>query len=165
MFALMEPHTHVGKHRDPFAGSLRYHLGLITPNSDHCRIFIDGTPYSWRDGQDLVFDETYVHHFENRTDQPRLVLFCDVERPMRNRLMQGVNRWVIANILPLTASKNVEGESIGFANRVFSRLYLMRPPLRRLKKAHRRFYYVLKYASLLAAFSLVLMSSWYHHHH
>jgi beta-hydroxylase len=161
MFALMEPHTRVGKHRDPFAGSLRYHLGLITPNSDDCRIFIDGTPHSWRDGQDLLFDETYVHHFENRTSQPRVVLFCDVERPIRNPLMRAVNRWVIANLLPLTATNNVEGESVGFANRAFSHLYVMRPPLRRLKKSHRRFYYALKYASLLAAISLVLITTYH----
>ena len=41
MFALIGPQSKVGEHRDPFAGSLRYHLGLITPNRDECRIFID----------------------------------------------------------------------------------------------------------------------------
>jgi beta-hydroxylase len=131
MFALMAPQSHVGKHRDPFAGSLRYHLGLATPNSDDCRIFIDGTPYSWRDGQDMVFDETYVHHFENRTDETRIILFCDFERPIRNPVMRAVNRWVIARILPLTATRNVEGEKVGFANRVFAVLYPARASRRR----------------------------------
>ena len=44
MFAVLAPHSHLVRHRDPFAGSLRYHLGLQTPNDDTCRIFIDGEP-------------------------------------------------------------------------------------------------------------------------
>jgi beta-hydroxylase len=160
MFALMPPRSHVGKHRDPFAGSLRYHLGLATPNSDECRIFIDGTPYSWRDGQDVVFDETYVHHFENRTDEPRVILFCDFERPIRNPVVRAVNRWVIDHILPLTATKNVTGEKVGFANRVFDVIYPVRGPLRSFKKSHRLTYYVLKYLTLVATLGLLLFGSY-----
>src|SRR4029079_18303922 len=57
MFALIGPQSRVGNHRDPFAGSVRYHLGLLTPNRDECRIFIDGHENPWGDGADLVFDE------------------------------------------------------------------------------------------------------------
>ena len=39
MFAMLPPGGKLGAHRDPFAGSLRYHLGLVTPNSDKCRIW------------------------------------------------------------------------------------------------------------------------------
>src|SRR5262245_52502072 len=31
MFALLAPRSHLVRHRDPFAGSLRYHLGLVVP--------------------------------------------------------------------------------------------------------------------------------------
>ena len=150
MFAAMAPRSQVGKHRDPFAGSLRYHLGLVTPNSDKCRISIDGNWYSWRDGKDLVFDETYVHHFENETDVTRIILFCDFERPIRNPLMRALNRWAITNVLPLTATKNVEGEEVGLANRVFATIYPWRTPLRAFKKRNRTLYYVLKYALMVA---------------
>jgi beta-hydroxylase len=51
LFTLMPPHGKTGKHRDPFAGSLRFYLALATPNDDACRIPIDGSPYSWRDGE------------------------------------------------------------------------------------------------------------------
>ena len=34
MFAELPPGSHLGKHRDPYAGSVRYHLGLQTPNDD-----------------------------------------------------------------------------------------------------------------------------------
>jgi beta-hydroxylase len=160
MFALMSPRSHVGKHRDPFGGSLRYHLGLATPNSDDCRIFIDGTAYSWRDGQDLVFDETYVHHFENRTDQQRIILFCDFERPIRSPVVRAINRWVMDHILPLTVTKNVEGEPVGFANRVFDLIYPARGPLRSFKKSHRRVYYALKYLTIVVTLGLLLLGSY-----
>ena len=51
LFALLPAGGKLSEHRDPYAGSLRYHLGLVTPNSDACRIFVDGEPYAWRDGE------------------------------------------------------------------------------------------------------------------
>lgn len=63
MFASLPPSSRLVQHRDPYAGSLRYHLGLLVPKSPgECGIFIDGQPYSWREGDDLVFDETYLHY-------------------------------------------------------------------------------------------------------
>jgi len=160
MFALMAPKSQVTRHRDPFAGSLRYHLGLKTPNSDECRIFIDGNQYSWRDGKDLVFDETYVHHFENKTDETRIILFCDFERPIRNPVVRALNRWAIANVLPMTATKNVDGEEVGLANRIFAKIYPARTPLRTFKKAHRTLYYVLKYSLMVSSVALVLVGGY-----
>ncbi|MEQ1737451.1 MAG: aspartyl/asparaginyl beta-hydroxylase domain-containing protein, partial [Rhodoglobus sp.] len=87
-FTLLPPGTKLGRHRDPFASSLRYHLGLATPNDDRCSIWIDGYPYSWRDGEDIVFDETYIHWAENATDQHRIILFCDLTRPLHTRMMR-----------------------------------------------------------------------------
>jgi beta-hydroxylase len=157
MFALLGPRSKVGNHRDPFAGSLRYHLGLITPNRDECRIFVDGVPYSWRDGEDFVFDETYVHRFENSTDATRIIFFCDIERPLRTPLMRGLNRFVIRHIVGMTATKNVEGEAVGLANRAFGYLYRLHPPLKRFKKANRSAYYTLKYALIATVAWLVVL--------
>lgn len=80
MFTLLPGGSHLNPHRDPFGGSLRYHLGLSTPNSDNCRIYVDGQPYAWRDGEDVMFDETFVHWVKNETEQTRVILFCDIER-------------------------------------------------------------------------------------
>ena len=82
MFAILEPGAHLNPHRDPFGGSLRYHLGLVTPNSDACFIVVDGERYSWRDGEAVMFDETFIHWAENKTPTTRIILFCDVERPL-----------------------------------------------------------------------------------
>lgn len=46
MFVLFPGGSHLNPHRDPFGGSLRYHLGLSTPNPDNRRIYADGQPYA-----------------------------------------------------------------------------------------------------------------------
>jgi beta-hydroxylase len=146
MFALLPPGGKLNRHRDPFAGSLRYHLGLVTPNSDQCRIFVDGEPYAWRDGQDVVFDETFIHSAENKTDVTRIILFCDVARPLRTPWMRAVNRWVSRNVIRASASQNVETEHVGAANRIYAMLGSGSDVLKRLKRKNRTLFRAVKYA-------------------
>ena len=57
-------------------------------------IEVDQQRHSWRDGEAVIFDETYVHWAENKSDHTRIILFCDIERPMKWRWAQAVNHWV-----------------------------------------------------------------------
>ncbi len=120
MFALLPGGSHLNPHRDPFAGSLRYHLGLSTPNSDACRIYVDGEQYAWRDGEDVMFDETYVHWVKNETDVTRVILFCDIERPLSSPLMTRINRKVSAFLGRATAPQNTDDERVGGINQAYA---------------------------------------------
>ncbi|MNV06237.1 Aspartyl/Asparaginyl beta-hydroxylase [compost metagenome] len=82
MFAVLPPRSQLTPHADPLGCSLRYHLGLATPNHSQCFINVDGIEQAWSDGRAFVFDETYLHFVKNDTDSPRLILMCDVRRPM-----------------------------------------------------------------------------------
>src|SRR5262245_34469175 len=147
MFATLAPGGRLVQHRDPFAGSLRYHLGLVTPtHPGECRILVDGIPYTWRDGEDLLFDATYIHYAENTTDQTRIILFCDVERPLRTRAMQAVNRWVSRHIIKESATENEAGERIGVFNKIFGYVYHVRLLGKRMKAWNKNVYYTLKYS-------------------
>jgi len=157
MFALLPPGGRLVQHRDPFAGSLRYHLGLITPNDDRCRIYVDGQAYSWRDGEDILFDETYIHWAVNEADTTRVILFADVERPMRYRWAQAVNRFLGRTLAPATATRNREGDQVGWANRVFKYVYWFRLQGKALKRYNRRLYYGVKYAIGLAVLALIFL--------
>ncbi|MFT4629290.1 MAG: beta-hydroxylase [Arenicella sp.] len=95
MFASLPPDAVLSPHRDPFAGSLRYHLGLAIPNDDNYYILVDRNRHSWGDGEDLLFDETYIHEAHNRTDQQRIILFADVGRPMCFKLVEKLNNRLI----------------------------------------------------------------------
>ena len=159
MFALLPAGAKLGNHRDPFAGSLRYHLGLVTPNSEKCHIFVDGVECVWRDGEDFMFDETFIHRAENLTDQDRIILFCDVERPIKSRPMAAFNHWVSRNLVKASATDNVEGERIGVINRAFGYLYEIHMASRRLKKANRPLYVALKYTTTIAVVALLIGSA------
>lgn len=159
MFAMLPPGARLGAHRDPYAGSLRYHLGLVTPNSDQCRIVVDGVECVYRDGEDFLFDETYIHIAENKTETGRIILLCDIERPMKSSVMANVNHWVSENIVKASTTNNVEGERIGTLNKAFSYLYEAHKASRRLKEWNRRFYYGVKYTAVLALLGLVVFVS------
>lgn len=86
MISVLEPGAVIKAHVGPFRGALRYHLGLKTPQqSSGCFIKVDGCEYSWRDGEDVLFDDTYVHEVKNETDEPRFILFMDVQRNLDTR--------------------------------------------------------------------------------
>jgi beta-hydroxylase len=145
MFAMLPPGARLVKHRDPYAGSLRYHLGLVTPNSDDCYIDVDGQKYSWRDGEAVIFDETFIHYAENRTDKNRIILFLDVKRPVRFFLVDWFNQIFSRVVLSATATKNVDGDKVGFLNRAFASLYKVRLLGKKIKAFNVTLYYVIQY--------------------
>ena len=155
MFAMLPAGGDLGRHRDPFAGSLRYHLGLVTPNSDACRIWVDGEEYSWRDGEAVMFDETFIHWAENRTDVDRLILFADVERPLSIRWLSKLNHWVEKTIVRATQTENVPGDKVGLLNRIFGFAYYVRMPGKWLKARNKYVYYALKWLILVGILYLV----------
>ena len=157
MFTLLPPRSRLGAHRDPFGGSLRYHLGLMTPNSDNCRIYIDGEPHAWRDGEVLMFDETYVHRVENDTDAYRVILFCDVTRPLHTPVLRGVNRFVARHIVEASQTGNAPGDKVGVLNRISSWVYRYKMFLRRVKEANRPLYYAGKWAFILELVWLIFL--------
>lgn len=150
MFAMLPAGGTLGLHRDPLAGSLRYHLGLVTPNDERCAIVVDGIPYAWRDGEDVVFDETFLHRADNRTAQDRIILFCDIERPMKYRWAQALNRLAGDFLMRASASPNETGDRTGGLNRVFRYLYLARRFGKWLKARNRTLYYIFKWSVFAA---------------
>ncbi len=155
MFAELPDGSRLPRHRDPYAGSLRYHLGLATPNDERCFIDVDGVRYSWRDGEAVMFDETYIHYAENSSGQPRMILFCDIERPMRHRWTQAVNHWLGRYLMSASAAPNKEGDRTGGINRVFKYIYVLRRIGKRLKAWNKRVYYLVKWV-LFASVGLML---------
>ena len=145
MFTLLPKNSYLFKHRDPYAGSLRYHLGLITPNSSDCCIYVDGNPYYWQDGKDVLFDETFVHHAQNKTEQDRIILFCDVKRPLNNVFANKFNHFFSNTVMKAAASKNMPTEKVGFINNLFGVLYRVRLVGKWLKKRNKTLYYLIKY--------------------
>lgn len=138
MFTLLPAGSKLTPHSDPFACSLRYHLGLATPNSADCWINIDGISYSWRDGEALLFDETYVHHALNSTDSDRLILMCDLARPM-NVFGRAIN-FCYQGLMRLTIVPNDADDRRGAFSALFHALAPVMKKGKQLKKRNRRLY-------------------------
>jgi beta-hydroxylase len=155
LFAELPPHAKLNPHRDPFGGSLRYHLGLITPNDDQCFIEVDGERYSWRDGKGVMFDETYIHWATNGTETNRIILFCDVERPMRYRWAQAVNHFLGKILMSAAASPNESGDQVGVISKLFLVSYHMGVYRRRFKAWNKVAYKVTKFALIVGAAALI----------
>ncbi len=98
-FSILAPGKHIPAHRGAYNGVLRFHLGLIVPGpAGACRIRVADQICTWREGESLIFDDSFNHEVWNDTDGWRVVLFVDVARPLRrpwhwlNRKFIGLGR-------------------------------------------------------------------------
>ncbi|MEZ5371942.1 MAG: aspartyl/asparaginyl beta-hydroxylase domain-containing protein [Microthrixaceae bacterium] len=97
-FSTLEPRTSLPWHMGPYAGVLRVHLGVEVPPGGACGIRVGRERRTWANGELLVFDDTYPHTAWNRSDQERVVLFLDIERPMPHRWQRRLNRRVLRHL-------------------------------------------------------------------
>lgn len=83
-FSILPPGYHIPEHAGVTKSILRTHLGLIVPReSERCIMCVGGEIVRWRPGECVVFDDTYRHSVTNDTDETRVVLLFDFDRPMR----------------------------------------------------------------------------------
>jgi ornithine lipid ester-linked acyl 2-hydroxylase len=83
-FSILAPRYHIPIHRGITKTVLRAHLGLRIPRrQDDCFMRVDDCRLTWQPGKCLVFDDFYRHEVWNNTDDERIVLIFDFDRPMR----------------------------------------------------------------------------------
>lgn len=94
MFSILEPGKYIVPHKGPSTVCLRYHLGLKIPtDKQNCFIKVNNEKFYWTEGEGLIFDDTYVHSVYNNTNETRIILFVDIERPLNfpfNYMNQGL---------------------------------------------------------------------------
>jgi beta-hydroxylase len=154
MFSVLPSGSKLTRHLDPLACSLRYHLGLSTPNDNKCFINVDGKDYSWRDGEGFIFDETYLHYANNNADKTRIILMCDIERPMN--ILGKIVHFFYSAITRLTVVPNMEGDKRGFVNTVFSAMSPLLAKTKALKQTNRPLYLTIKYTVNTSLILLVM---------
>jgi aspartyl/asparaginyl beta-hydroxylase (cupin superfamily) len=83
-FSILAPGYHIPAHRGVSKGIIRGHLGLIVPRDrEKCRMRVGDEICIWREGEMFVFDDTYEHEVWNDTNEERVILLFDFDRPMR----------------------------------------------------------------------------------
>ncbi|WP_302721897.1 aspartyl/asparaginyl beta-hydroxylase domain-containing protein [Gilvimarinus gilvus] len=145
LFAVLMPGKKLNQHHDPFAYTLRYSLGLSTPNSEKCGLQIDDFRYTWRDGDSIIFDETYLHSAYNDTEMPRVILMTDIDRPLRLGFVQK-GYWYFGRFFNrLFMIDNVDASNTGIGNKLGKGLLAYQKVLKSIKKKNRKAYYAGKW--------------------
>lgn len=95
-FSMLEPRAQIPPHVGIYKGVIRLHLGLIVPKDrENIFIVVDGKKLHWTEGKVILFDDMFVHHVENNTDERRVVLFLDIQRDFGSILVNMVNSFMI----------------------------------------------------------------------
>jgi aspartate beta-hydroxylase len=79
LFSVFTPGTHLQPHRGVTNTRVVGHLPLIVP--EDCALRVGGEVHEWREGQVVVFDDTYEHEAWNDSRSTRVVLIFDVWNP------------------------------------------------------------------------------------
>ncbi|WMY75968.1 aspartyl/asparaginyl beta-hydroxylase domain-containing protein [Buttiauxella selenatireducens] len=80
--AVLEPGVTLAAHEGPYAGILRYHIGIEVPEKKPPYIRVMNEYYTWEVGKSIVLDDCYEHEVYNEADNKRVILMIDFMRPM-----------------------------------------------------------------------------------
>ena len=91
LFSIMGPGKNLGAHEGPNAGGLRFLFGIDCDEGAALEIGDRIIPY--RNGEGVLFDDTESHSAWNGGTAERVVVMCDVIRPLP--FTAGVRNWVL----------------------------------------------------------------------
>lgn len=78
-FSVLTAGTEILPHHGVSNIRLVVHLPLIVPRD--CAIEVGGERHDWREGECVVFDDTFEHRAWNRSDRTRVILLMDAWNP------------------------------------------------------------------------------------
>ncbi|MFZ5706074.1 MAG: aspartyl/asparaginyl beta-hydroxylase domain-containing protein [Pseudomonadota bacterium] len=79
LFSRLTPGTHIQPHHGLLNTRLICHLPLIVP--DGCGLRVGAETRSWREGELLIFDDSFEHEAWNRGTSDRTILLFEIWRP------------------------------------------------------------------------------------
>lgn len=157
LFAVLNPGKSLSRHHDPFALTVRYSLGLSTPNDKGCGLVVNGEDYTWRDGDSIIFDETYLHSAYNNTDRPRVILMTDIDRPLHIAWVQKLYFYFARFFNSLFYIDNVDSSISGVGNRFSAYVVRYKQYMKGLKTRHRTGYKIGKWTLHLGLVGLIVV--------
>jgi len=100
--SFLAPRKHIPRHRGPFRGIMRFHLGLVIPKQADGRpatvMMINHQEKRIADGECMLWDDTFPHEVMNNADQVRAALLLDVWRPRMPLDMEILSRLIVRGV-------------------------------------------------------------------
>lgn len=109
MFSVLGPGKKVPPHRGIYKGTYRCLFSIIVPDEKLCWLKVEEKILGYKEGEAIVFDETFLHEAANETDQPRVVLYLDLYREFPFPL-NILNRFIFAALRRSPFIQNVLNE-------------------------------------------------------
>ncbi len=97
-YSYLKPKTHVLPHKGYSKMVLRGHLPLIVPNEELCGIKIETEIRHWKEGELLIFDDSFTHEAWNNADSHRVVLMFDIPNPLWGYNAYEISKYKIENM-------------------------------------------------------------------
>jgi hypothetical protein len=79
LFSMLRPHTRIQPHHGLLNTRLICHLPLLVPSN--CALRVGNETRAWREGETLIFDDSFEHEAWNESDSIRVVLLFEIWRP------------------------------------------------------------------------------------
>jgi aspartyl/asparaginyl beta-hydroxylase (cupin superfamily) len=80
MFSVLGPGKKVPPHRGIYKGTHRCLFSIMVPDERLCWLKVGDRKIEFKEGETIVFDETFLHEAANESDYPRVVLYLDIYR-------------------------------------------------------------------------------------
>lgn len=96
MISILQPGAAIKAHYGPLKSCYRYLLTLSCCPSGKGFISVANQQHFWKEGEAILFDDTYQDYVENPTSTVRIVLFLDVERKLYFPF-NIINRFILLN--------------------------------------------------------------------
>jgi beta-hydroxylase len=98
-YSYLEPKTHVQAHKGYSRMVLRCHLPLIVPqNAQSCALRVGDEIRHWKEGELMIFDDSFVHEAWNRSEEKRVVLMFDIPNPRWGYSAYEISKYKIEHI-------------------------------------------------------------------
>ncbi|GAB5488243.1 MAG: hypothetical protein Pars2KO_18130 [Parasphingorhabdus sp.] len=79
LYSVLEPGTHIAPHFGLLNTRLICHIPLMLPSD--CALRVGSQTRPWREGEALIFDDSFEHEAWNRSTERRVILLFEIWRP------------------------------------------------------------------------------------
>ncbi len=97
-YSYLEANTHILPHKGYSKMVLRCHLPLIVPDEELCGIRVGNETRHWKEGELLVFDDSFEHEAWNKSGSKRVVLMFDIPNPLWEYSAYEISKYKIEHL-------------------------------------------------------------------
>ncbi len=97
-FSNIEAHTQILPHKGYTKMVLRCHLPLIVPAGELCGLRVGNEIKHWKEGELLIFDDSFEHEAWNNSDENRIVLMFDIPNPLWGYTAHEISKYKIEHM-------------------------------------------------------------------